>query len=201
VLTTDPSFTPPHDVAGTAALRDRVLGQQEPERLKFDFVVVGGGYGGVGAAVQAARLGLKTALIQNRPCLGGNASREIRVGPGGACPHSSKFRETGICEEIAEGLYRPGVSNWSDAIDLMVKEVPNLTIHLNTEGTRAVMDGKRRIAAVEAEHVVTGRRYRFEAPLFADCTGDGHIAFTAGCEFRMGIGCPRRSRSRPRRSR
>ncbi|MBI5396567.1 MAG: FAD-dependent oxidoreductase [Verrucomicrobia bacterium] len=186
ILTTDKSFTPPDDAAGIAALRDSILGKQEPERLKFDFVVVGGGYGGVGTAVQAARLGMKTALIQNRPCLGGNASKEIQVGPGGASPHSSKFRETGICEEIAEGLYQPGMSNWSDAIDLMIKDVPNLTIHFNTEGTRAVMDGKRRIAAVEAEHVVTGKRYRFEAPLFADCTGDGHIAFTAGAEFRVG---------------
>ena len=45
----------------------------------FDFVVVGGGYGGVCAAVQAARLGVRTALIQNRPVLGGNARALLGV--------------------------------------------------------------------------------------------------------------------------
>ncbi|MBM4047210.1 MAG: FAD-dependent oxidoreductase, partial [Planctomycetes bacterium] len=186
ILTTDASFTPPDDLAVLAAVREHILGKQPTEKLSFDFVVVGGGYGGIGAAVQAARLGVKTALIQNRPCLGGNASKEVNVGPGGACPHSVKFRETGICEEIGEARARQGLKNWSEAIDLLVKDVPNLSIFLNTEGVRAVMADKRRIAAVEAENVVTGRKHLFQAPLFADCTGDGHIAFAAGCEFRHG---------------
>jgi hypothetical protein len=186
LLSTDKDLTPPDSIAGTAALRESLLGKQAREPLAFDFVVVGAGYGGIGAAVQAARLGLKTALLQNRPCLGGNASREINVGPGGACPHTSRFRETGICEEIAEGRFRSGSDDWSDAIDLMIKDVPNLTIYLNTEGTRAVMGGTNHITAVEAEQVVTGKRYLFSAPLFADCTGDGHLAFTAGAAFRVG---------------
>jgi len=186
ILTTDATFTPPDDLAGIAALRERCLGKQEMKTLAFDFVVVGGGYGGVGTAVQAARLGMKTALIQNRPCLGGNASKEINVGPGGACPHTSRFRETGICEEIAEGRRLTDVQNWSDAIDLVVKDVPNLTIFFNTEGVRAVMENKSHIAAVEADDVVTGQRYVFRAPLFADCTGDGAIAATTGAEFRWG---------------
>ena len=186
ILTTDKGFVPPDDLAAIAALRDRILGRQEPETLAFEFVVVGGGYGGVCAAIQAARLGLKTALIQNRPCLGGNASKEINVGPGGASPHTSRFRETGICEEIGEGMTRPEVKDWSAAIDLVVKGVPDLKVYLNTEGVRAVMAGKGRIAAVEAENVISGKKYLFKAPLFADCTGDGAIAFSAGCEFRHG---------------
>jgi hypothetical protein len=38
----------------------------------FDLVVIGGGYGGLGAAISAARMGSKVALIQNREVLGGN---------------------------------------------------------------------------------------------------------------------------------
>jgi len=185
LLTTDASFMPPDDVAAIARLRAAILGVPEAKTLDFDLVVVGGGYGGVCSAVQAARLGLKTALIQNRPVLGGNASSEINVGPGGASPHTSRFRETGICEEIAEGRVHPGAKNWSDGIDLVVQDQPNLTVFLNTEGMRAVMDGKH-IAAVEAEHVITGEKTTFRAPLFADCTGDGTIAYSAGCEFRQG---------------
>lgn len=186
LLTTEKNFSPPDDLAGLAALRDRVLGKPEQKKLDFDFVVVGAGYGGIGAAVQAARMGLKTALIQNRPCLGGNASREINVGPGGAGGHTSRFRETGICEEIAEARFKLGSDDWSDAIDLMIKNVPDLKIYLDTEGLRAVMAGTNHITAVEAEQVVTGERYLFTAPLFADCTGDGHLAYSAGAAFRVG---------------
>ena len=38
---------------------------------------------GTAAAVTAARLGLRVALIQDRPVLGGNASSEVRVWPEG----------------------------------------------------------------------------------------------------------------------
>lgn len=41
--------------------------------------VVGGGLAGAFAAVAAARRGIKTVLIQDRPVLGGNCSSEIRM--------------------------------------------------------------------------------------------------------------------------
>ena len=44
-----------------------------------DFCVVGGGMAGICAAVAAARHGLKTILMHERPVLGGNASSEIRM--------------------------------------------------------------------------------------------------------------------------
>ena len=54
---------------------------EHPE--EFDLVVVGGGIAGCSAAISAARLGCKVALIQNRPVLGGNNSSEVRVGLSG----------------------------------------------------------------------------------------------------------------------
>ena len=45
--------------------------------LSADFVVVGGGISGICAAVSAARAGVKTILVQDRPVLGGNASSEV----------------------------------------------------------------------------------------------------------------------------
>ena len=38
--------------------------------LSADFVVVGGGISGICAAVSAARAGVKTILVQDRPVLG-----------------------------------------------------------------------------------------------------------------------------------
>lgn len=184
LLTRKVDWVPPDGGEPLAQLRRLGVGQQAVSTQRFDFVVVGGGYGGVCAAVQAARLGLRTALVQNRPVVGGNASREIRVGPGGAAGHVVPFREPGICEEIAEGFHRSG-GDWSASMERLLVGTSNLTVFLEIEGDRAVLEG-RRIVAVEAEDVVTGKRYRFEAPLFADCTGDGTIAFSAGCEYRHG---------------
>ena len=38
---------------------------------KFDFLVIGGGPGGYVSAIRAAQLGMKVALIEKRPTLGG----------------------------------------------------------------------------------------------------------------------------------
>ncbi len=72
---------PVNEIGALDGLRHRVLGLGNPgDGGKYDFIVVGGGAGGICAAVSAARLGCKVALIQNRPLLGGNNSSEIRVG-------------------------------------------------------------------------------------------------------------------------
>ena len=55
--------------------------------LSADFVVVGGGISGICAAVSAARAGVKTILVQDRPVLGGNASSEVRLWILGATSH------------------------------------------------------------------------------------------------------------------
>lgn len=47
--------------------------------LSADFVVVGGGMAGVCAAAAAARNGVRTLVVQDRPMFGGNASSEIRM--------------------------------------------------------------------------------------------------------------------------
>lgn len=52
--------------------------------IKTQLAVIGGGPAGVTAAIAAARQGLTTALITNRPVLGGNSSSEIRVWTRGA---------------------------------------------------------------------------------------------------------------------
>ena len=70
---------------------------------KYDVAVIGGGTGGMGAAISAARHGAKTVLIQDRPVLGGNNSSEIRMHISGADQHALRknARETGLVEEIA----------------------------------------------------------------------------------------------------
>ena len=84
LLTTDHRLSPPNDNRNLASFRRRALDQKKTHFAgKYELVVVGGGIAGITTAITAARMGVKVALIQNRPVLGGNNSSEIRVGLSG----------------------------------------------------------------------------------------------------------------------
>jgi hypothetical protein len=67
----------------------------------------------------------------------------------------------------------------------VVRAEKNISLFLNTHANAVTKDGKR-IASVVAQNIRTGKRLRFSAPLFADCTGDGTVGFLAGADFRVG---------------
>ncbi|NDV58240.1 FAD-dependent oxidoreductase [Bacteroides sp. 519] len=95
-FTTNPHFIPPGDVDELAAFRRNMLGlpDKAPQTGNFDLAVVGGGVAGISAAISAARLGCKVALINDRPVLGGNNSSEIRVHLGGRI-EAGPYKELG----------------------------------------------------------------------------------------------------------
>lgn len=152
----------------------------------FDVVVVGGGPAGCGAAVAAARHGIRVAFIQDRPVLGGNASSEISIPPMGYIGSPpEKVNVTGLAEEFF------GRQDWrsfadSEKIESIVRAEKNIRLFLNTRATGVEMVGENRIKSVIALNVRSGRRMRFGAPLFIDCTGHGWIGYYAGAEYRMG---------------
>ncbi len=152
-----------------------------------DFCVVGGGLAGMCAAVAAARKGIKTVLMQDRPVLGGNASSEIRMWICGA--HEENNRETGIIEEIQlENLYRntwPNYSVWDSILYEKVRFQPNLTLLLNCTCNEAEMNGSK-IKSIKGWQLTSETWHVVEAGLFADCSGDSILAPLSGAEFRYG---------------
>ena len=76
----------------------------------FDVVVVGGGMTGLCAALASAREGARTALVQDRSVLGGNASSEIRMHICGADANQFKRNaaETGIIPAMTTIIIRSG---------------------------------------------------------------------------------------------
>src|SRR5690348_6975134 len=81
------------------------------ENIDADLVIVGGGVSGVCCAITAAREGLRVALVQDRPVLGGNASSEVRLWILGATSHMGNnnrwSREGGVIGELLiENTYR-----------------------------------------------------------------------------------------------
>lgn len=88
--------------------RRKELGIKQQSAGTFDLVVAGGGIAGCCTALSAARLGLKVALIQNRPVLGGNNSSEVRVGLSGLI-FQQPYPELGqLMDELG------GVGHWTN---------------------------------------------------------------------------------------
>lgn len=98
---------PPNRLSETKEWRHRELNIHRKNAGKYDLVVVGGGIAGCCTAVSAARLGLKVALLQNRPMLGGNNSSEVRVGLSGLI-FQNPYPELGhLMDELG------GVGHWT----------------------------------------------------------------------------------------
>jgi len=179
-------FKPSDDLQELSRQRLRYGGfSAETELLDdFDLVVVGAGPAGLGASIAAARLGLKVALIQDRPVVGGNASSEIKVPPVGYIGSPpDKINVTGITEEL---FGEQGGAADQSRMDRVVQAEKTLRLFLNTRATGVEMQDKETIDSVLAVHVKTGQRFRFKAPLFIDCTGHGWIGYYAGAEYMMG---------------
>lgn len=158
-------------------------------RKAYDFVVVGGGIAGVCAAVTAARQGLRTALVHNRPVLGGNNSSEVRVHLGAFANLPPYPRLGDVLAEIAPkaGGNAQSAAVYEDDRKLaVVKAEKNLDLYLDTHVNAVERAADGAIAAVTGVHTATGCRTVFDAPLFADTTGDGTVGFLAGADWRMG---------------
>ena len=254
-LSTSP-VAPPEGHEDLRGYRDKMLktGQRMRSAGVFDLVVVGGGVAGMSAAVAAARLGLKVALVQDRPVLGGNNSSEVRVHLGGRI-NTGKYPRLGDLQKefgpTLEGNAMPAENYADDRKLKFVKAEPNVSLFLNhhvcgvqmqgqhipmtkllpalqpsaippksgqnasstsdfvpnvtensakcegemqalaaneankPEGSRLI-NRDNTIAAVIAKNVLTGEELRFEAPLFADCTGDATLGVLAGAMYTIG---------------
>ena len=102
--------------------------------------IIGGGLAGMGAAIEAAKHGVKTVLMHERPVLGGNASSEIRMWICGMWG----YMETGLVEELRqENIHRNPDGNYSVWDMLLYEKLrfqENLTLLLNCSCMDAVME-------------------------------------------------------------
>lgn len=160
---------------------------------RYDVVVIGGGISGVCAAIAAARRGALTALIQDRPVLGGNASSEVRVQISGADRDGAEgrknYRETGIILEILlrnkalNGGY--SFSVFDNVLWDMVKQESRLDLYLNTT-VYAISKENNKIFAVRAVQLGNEKKYYFQGKFFVDTTGDAALVALCDGEAREG---------------
>jgi FAD dependent oxidoreductase len=158
-----------------------------------ELVVIGGGLAGLCAAVTAARQGIRTALVHDRPVLGGNASTEIRVPPVGATQCNFAYsRETGLIEELfLNNLHHNPTwcpEGWNLELENLVRNEPALDLFLNNAVCEVTMnDGKDRIESVKAYCSMEETWHVFPAAYFVDCSGDGVVGSLSGAAFRKGV--------------
>jgi Thioredoxin reductase len=157
-----------------------------------DVLVVGAGPAGIGAAIAAARAGMKTRLIETAGCLGGvwTAGLLTKILDAG--------NKTGIIQEVLTALAvrGSGVAKATDGTvydpelcKLILEEMcgeANVYVQLHTQLVGAITDSRNRIVAIVTES--KSGRQAWTASRFIDCSGDGDLAAQAGCQFDVGIG-------------
>lgn len=176
--------------------------RQVPILLESDVLVVGGGPSGVAAALSAARMGMKTCLVERYNHLGGLWTGGLVLPLN--CTHglSREAQRTqvihGISGEITDRLRRlnmvrgevnplvdPEACKY--VLEKMMQEA-GVTVVYHAWAAGAVMDG-RTIRGIFAESK-SGRRALL-AKVVIDCTGDGDVFHWAGekyLEARYAIG-------------
>lgn len=189
-ITRDKGILPPDDTESLERFRRKTLGLGKAEKIRedFDLVVAGGGIAGMSAAISAARLGCKVALINDRPVLGGNNSSEIRVHLGGRISIGEYQKLGDLQKEFGpeKGGNAMPASYYEDdkKMDAVLAE-NNITLFLNYRVISLKKSGDR-IKSITARHIENGNDIEISGELFSDCTGDGTLGYLAGAEFRMG---------------
>lgn len=75
--------------------------QREVRTLETDVLVIGGGVGGTAAAIQSARMGVKTILVEPTTMLGG-----MLTAAGVSCTDGNDKLPSGMWEEFRQALYK-----------------------------------------------------------------------------------------------
>lgn len=162
----------------------------------YDFVVVGGGFAGMCAAVAASRQGLRTALVQDRPLFGGNGSNECRVRPHGGLALPPFPRNADHMRELWAMMPKHQGPALADSYILddgrvraWLRAETNLAVFASTRCVAAERCADGAIASVVLHDIRSSRRFRVRAAFFCDATGDASLAEQAGAETRWDAEC------------
>jgi hypothetical protein len=155
-----------------------------------DVLVIGGGPGGIGAAVAAAREGARTLLVEHYGFLGGMASAG-EVNPFMSNHASGESLDKGIFEEWLSRMQTYGSPKGSRtfdplharlaAEDLCKEAGVELLFHhrvAHVESQGRLIQG----VVLHSKSGLTGAA----AKIYLDSTGDGDLAALSGCDFEYG---------------
>ena len=169
----------------------------------YDVLVCGGGAAGVGAAIGAAKAGLKVCLVEKYGFLGGAATNaQVYAYCGLFQQGQTPIRAVlGVALEVLDHLKSAGLDgeairsettgNWivpldgevlKFALDSLVLE-HGIDVYLHTRVAEVLRTGDRIEAVMLAG--MDGRKL-VSASAFVDASGDANLAMLAGIPFRVG---------------
>jgi hypothetical protein len=161
------------------------------ETIRTDVLVIGGGAGGVAAAIQSARSKVKTLLVEPGSWLGGSMTMS------GMCVlEANRNLPSGIWGEFHRKVtdyYRPRLGydtthnsilrfepyTGADILKKICDTVKNLTVKLKTPWTVIKKDG----TGWEVIIMVNGEAVKVNAKVLVDGTETGEVAAKAGAKF------------------
>lgn len=168
------------------------------ELLDYDIVVLGGGPGGLPAAIAAAREGARVLLVEKNGYLGGNLTLGLPLL--GFLDKDGNPVIGGIAQELIEALRARGACgehHWCpmhDSVTIYNDEVfkivafeacrkAGVELLLHTQVIDAnVENGRIRSVTLFGK----GRRMEVTAKVFLDATGDGDLGYLAGARYEKG---------------
>ncbi len=158
---------------------------QTPVEKSADVIVVGAGPAGVGAALSAAREGVKVILIEPAGDVGGVATIGMMshwTGKTQGGLYEEILDETNDCNEYCDSRYVINTEKLKTKLLQMLIDA-GVEVKLYTNAVMPVMEGER-ITGVICE----GKQGRvaYLAPVVIDCSGDGDIAARTGADFIKG---------------
>jgi hypothetical protein len=165
------------------------------ETIRTDVLVIGGGAGGVAAAIQSARSKIKTLLVEQSPWLGGSATS------GGMCiiPENRSLA-SGIYAEFRNHIrefYKPRLgydttrnaplvfepATGASILKKITDTVKNLTVKLNTPFASIKKEGTDWVVTV----MDNGKPLIIKAKVIIDATELGDVAANAGVLLTSGF--------------
>ena len=186
--------------------RDAIDAAQEDAglvTLRTDVCIVGGGSGGSGAAIAAARAGVEVILIEREARLGGTSTQGYVSNwePGPGCAIAREIferlqrRPSALTASVPyeRTLTRAGMrglsfepEQFSEVVLDMLRETRRCRVLLNTSFVTATTSRLgQRVNAITAV-ARDGQAYRICAGVYVDCTGGGYLCQAAGCDVMLG---------------
>ncbi len=170
-----------------------------PPEARYPILIVGATASGVGAAITAARMGVKVALMEPTNRVGGMITNGVAVTdvrlPSRINGLYEEFRQRVEAYYKAQGadtsnyVYRNGLNFEPWVANMLLKEMiyaePNIDLYFGVRPTRVFKEGNR-IRGVEFVTLDGTRRGRFIADIVIDATAEGDIAAWAGVPYRLG---------------
>ncbi|MBN2452013.1 MAG: FAD-dependent oxidoreductase [Lentisphaeria bacterium] len=175
-----------------------------PVRLRTDVCVVGGGSGGIGAALAAARQGVEVILLEREAILGGTSTAggianwepgpgcsiaaeivaRLQRCPGAVMMNRPRYEDTLTRAGGGTVQFEPGA--FHTVVRNLLEETGHCRVLLNTTFTQvSVNQADRRVGRVTAIRD-DGTRVVIQARTFLDCTGGAFLCQAAGCEVMLG---------------